>query len=184
MGTDVLSPRALNRATLERQLLLRRADMPVLDTVRHLVGMQAQVPLNPYRGLWSRVERFQPDDLAQLLLDRKVVRTVVMRGTIHLVTADDALVLPRLVQPVLDAELRRHRDHAPALARVDLDALERGVSRQELGREGGVELGDFGVVTWLGVKGELSHVHVGPFRVVARWSLGPEADEFGARRVS
>lgn len=43
-----------------------------------------------------------------------------MRGTIHLVTADDALALPRLVQPVLDAELRRHRDHAPVLERVDL----------------------------------------------------------------
>lgn len=120
VSTDVLSRRALNRATLERQLLLRRADAPVLDTVHHLVGMQAQVPLNPYLGLWSRLERFRPDDLAELILDRKVVRTVVMRGTIHLVTADDALVLPRLVQPVLDAELRRHRDHAPVLERIDL----------------------------------------------------------------
>jgi hypothetical protein len=60
VSTDVLSRRDLNRATLERQLLLRRADIPVLDTVRHLVGMQAQVPLNPYLGLWSRLEGFQP----------------------------------------------------------------------------------------------------------------------------
>ena len=91
MTTDVLGPLALNRATLERQLLLRRSDRTVLDAVDHLVGLQAQVPQNPYLALWSRLDRFEPDDLGQLLLDRKVVRIVVMRGTIHLVTADDAL---------------------------------------------------------------------------------------------
>jgi hypothetical protein len=77
----VLSRRALNRATLERQLLLRRSGRPVLDAVDDLVGLQAQVPLNPYTALWSRLERFRPEELAQLLVDRRVVRTVVMRAT-------------------------------------------------------------------------------------------------------
>ena len=94
----------------------------MLDVVHHLVGMQAQVPLNPYLGLWSRLERFAPDELGRLLLDRQVVRIVAMRGTLHLVTADDCLLLRPLMQPVLDAELARHRDHGPALAGVDLDA--------------------------------------------------------------
>ena len=120
MTGEVLSRRALNRATLERQLLLRRTRMPALDAVRHLVGMQAQVPLNPYHGLWSRLEGFQPAELAQLLLDRKVVRIVVMRGTIHLVTAEDCLVLRPLAQPVLDKELARHPEYGPALRGVDL----------------------------------------------------------------
>jgi Winged helix DNA-binding domain len=120
---DVLSVRQVNRATLARQLLLARDDRPILDAVRHLVGLQAQVPSNPYLALWSRLAGFVPDDLGQLLLDRKVARTTVMRATIHLVTADDVLVLRPLMQPVLDAELGRHRDYAPALRNVDLDAV-------------------------------------------------------------
>jgi hypothetical protein len=46
-----------------------------------------------------------------------------MRSTIHLVSADDCLVLRPLVQPVLDGELSRHRDYGPALVGVDLDAV-------------------------------------------------------------
>jgi Winged helix DNA-binding domain len=123
MTADVLSVRALNRATLARQLLLERSDRPILDAVHHLVGLQAQEPPNPYLALWSRLAGFDPEDLAQLLVDRKVVRIVVMRGTIHLVTADDALSLRPLMQPVLDAELARHRDFAPALRDVDLNVV-------------------------------------------------------------
>jgi Winged helix DNA-binding domain len=120
---EVLSRKALGRATLERQLLLRRSDLPVLDAVEHLVGLQAQIPLNPYTALWSRLERFRPETLADLLLERRVVRIVCMRATIHLVTADDALLLRPLVQPVLDAELARHRDFAPALDGIDLEPV-------------------------------------------------------------
>jgi hypothetical protein len=120
---DVLSRRALNRGTLARQLLLERSARSVLDAVEHLVGMQAQVPLNPYLGLWSRLDGFVPDELAALLWERRVVRIVVMRGTIHLVTSDDALLLRPLVQPVLDGEMARHRDYAPVLEGMDLAAV-------------------------------------------------------------
>jgi hypothetical protein len=117
---EVLHRRALNRATLERQLLLRRSEIAVLDAVEHLVGLQAQVPLNPYTALWSRLEGFQPDELARLVVERRVVRIALMRATIHLVSADDCLLLRPLVQPVLDRELGRHREHGPALAGTDL----------------------------------------------------------------
>jgi hypothetical protein len=123
MSTDVLSSRALNRATLERQLLLRRSDRTILDAVDHLVGLQAQVPQNPYVALWSRLERFEPDELGQLLVDRKVVRIVVMRATIHLVTADDCLLLRPLVQPVLDGELTRHGEYGSTLRATDLEPV-------------------------------------------------------------
>ena len=87
------------------------------------MGLQAQIPRDPYLGLWSRLEGFAPDELAQLLLDRRAVRIVVMRGTIHLVSAADCLLLRPLMQPVLDAELRRHPQFAPALEGVDLEAV-------------------------------------------------------------
>ena len=123
MRPDRLTVRDLNRATLARQHLLERSDMTPLAMVEHLVGMQAQIPLDPYTGLWSRLTGFRPEALADLLVERAVVRIVVMRGTIHLVTADDCLLLRPLTQPVLDAELARHRDFAPLLRSADLDPV-------------------------------------------------------------
>ena len=82
--------------------------------------MQAQVPHNPYTGLWSRLAGFRPESLSALLERREVVRVGVMRGTIHLVTGDDCLLLRPLVQPVFEAQLRRHPEHGPALRDVDL----------------------------------------------------------------
>jgi hypothetical protein len=123
MSADVLSLRALNRATLERQLLLRRHPMSPYEAVEHLVGMQAQVPINPYVGLWSRLEDFDPNELGRLVLDRRLVRIAVMRATLHLVTDDDCLVLRPLAQPVLDQELARHPQHGPALVGVDIEPV-------------------------------------------------------------
>lgn len=120
---DTLTVRALNRATLARQHLLARTDAPVLDVVEHLVGLQAQAPLPPYFGLWSRVEGFTPDDLAGLLLDRRVVRIALMRGTVHLVSARDCLPLRAAVQPVLERQLRGATAYRPGLVGVDLDAV-------------------------------------------------------------
>jgi hypothetical protein len=120
---DVLSRRALNRATLARQLLLERQAMEPLAAVSHLVGLQAQNPGDPYLALWSRLAAFDPDELGRHVAERRAVRIVVMRATIHLLTADDALTLRPLTQPVLTAELRRHRDHAPHVRDLDLDPL-------------------------------------------------------------
>jgi hypothetical protein len=117
---DVLDDRALNRATLGRQHLLERAALDPLDAVAHLVGVQAQIPLDPYLALWSRLEPFDPHAVGALIEQRALVRIVVMRGTIHLVTADDALVLRPLMQRVLDAEIARHSEFAPELVDVDV----------------------------------------------------------------
>jgi hypothetical protein len=113
MPTDVLTPRALNRALLARQMLLRPAPLPagpgragaVIDMVEHLAGLQAQAPFPPYYGLWSRLAGFQPGDLAGLLVSRQVVRIALMRSTIHLVSARDCMRFRPLIQPVLDRSL-------------------------------------------------------------------------------
>ena len=119
----VLGARALNRATLARQLLLERAELAPLDAVRHLVGLQSQVPHNPYTALWSRLAGFRPETLSAALEQREAVRIGVMRGTIHLLTADDCLVLRPLTQPVFEGQLWRHRDFSPQLRGVDLDPV-------------------------------------------------------------
>jgi hypothetical protein len=123
MADEVLTTRALNRATLDRQLLLRRAKLSAFEVVEHLVGMQAQAPLPPYFGLWTRLHRFRPDDLARLILDRRVVRIVLMRGTVHLVSAADCLALRPLVQPIMDADLRTNTTYSAGIADVDLPSL-------------------------------------------------------------
>jgi hypothetical protein len=123
VNAEILPTRALNRATLERQLLLGRRSVSILDAVDHLVGLQAQVPLNPYTALWSRLDPFDPGELGRLVEDRAVVRIIVMRATIHLVTVDDCLLLRPLAQPVVDGELARHPELAPALRGVDTDAV-------------------------------------------------------------
>ena len=47
---DVLSPRELNRATLERQMLLGRRKLSAFEALEHLVGIQAQAPAPPTSG--------------------------------------------------------------------------------------------------------------------------------------
>jgi winged helix DNA-binding protein len=117
----VLSPRTLNRALLARQLLLARQRRPVLDAIAHLVGMQAQVPLDPYSGLWSRLEGFRTHELGDAILERRLVRIALQRSTIHLVAAEDCLALQPLLQVVQDRELMGH--FGRALDGVDVVAV-------------------------------------------------------------
>ena len=122
-SVDVLGLRALNRATLERQMLLRRRKLPAVEAVEHLVGMQAQAPNPPYVGLWTRLAGFHHDELAHLILDRRAVRIALMRNTVHLVTARDCLTLRPLVQPVFGRGLYANRAHRSGIEGVDIEAL-------------------------------------------------------------
>ncbi|MFD3583748.1 winged helix DNA-binding domain-containing protein [Streptomyces sp. NPDC058683] len=116
----VLGTRALNRATLDRQLLLRRSPRSVEEAVAHLVGLQAQNVKPPYYALAARLDGFDPERLSRLMADREVVRIVTLRSTIHTHTADDARTLRPLVQPARDRELTAFRK---GLTGVDLDRL-------------------------------------------------------------
>lgn len=118
---DVMDRRALNRATLARQLLLAREQVPALDAVHALAGLNAQSAKDPYVGLWARLTDFTTDDLADLLHSKQVVRACLMRYTQHLVTAEDYQVFRPVIAPVL---VRAH--HSAWRKRtegVDLDEL-------------------------------------------------------------
>lgn len=102
----VLSDRALNRALLARQRLLQRTDAEPLDLLETLVGLQAQVPSNPYIALWSRIDGFDPQELSRAIETGAAVRASVIRPTIHLVTIADAQRLAPLNAPVMAGAFR------------------------------------------------------------------------------
>ena len=87
MTDRILTLRELNRATLSRQMLLERATISAPAAIERLVGMQAQLAVAPYVGLWTRLAGFQRDDLARPIEDHTVVKATLMRATLHLVTA-------------------------------------------------------------------------------------------------
>jgi hypothetical protein len=145
----VLGPRALNRALLERQLLLQRSRRPIVDVIEHLVGLQAQAPNPPYVGLWTRLEDFHRDALTRLIEDRHVVRSATMRGTLHLVTARDFLSWRALFQPDLERMLQGA--YGRELAGLDIHAVAAaGRALVEEQSRTGAELGKLLSARWPG----------------------------------
>lgn len=149
-----LSRRALNRSTLARQLLLERVRMPAVAAVDRVVGLQAQVPLVPYTALWNRLADFDPNELSQLLEDRSVARLPLMRATIHLVTAADALSLRPLQQPVL-ARTFKGTVWSKRLGEYDVpDILDHGRTLLAQRPRTRAELGRLQAERWTGVDAE------------------------------
>lgn len=123
IGNEMLSRRALNRALLARQMLLDRIRRPALDAIDHLVGMQAQSPLAPYVGLWARLQAFDTAELADMIETRKAVRLPLMRTTLHLVGAADALQLWPLMRIVLERGFHTGSPFGKKLAGADIAAI-------------------------------------------------------------
>ena len=88
--------------------------------VEHLVGLQAQDNQPPYLGLAARLETFDPYDVTRGLEDRSLVRLLTMRSTVHLLVADDALMLRRFTRPIHERERKVSQMVRPAID-VDLD---------------------------------------------------------------
>jgi hypothetical protein len=121
----VLSLRDLNRTNLARQHLLERTDAPVGEVVQRLVGLQAQLAQPPYVGLWTRIRDFARDDLAAEIEHKRIVKATFLRGTLHLLTAEDYLQFRPSLQPVLTSALEGIVKQRNAV--VDVPRLVRAV---------------------------------------------------------
>ena len=154
--------------------------MPVREALEHLVGLQAQAALPPYYGLWSRLQGFDPNELGRMLTEREAVRLTLMRGTVHLVTVPDALMLRPLVQPVIERTHngsygRRMGGVDPAvLAAAVRELLADGpLGARELGRR----LVERGIGEDVEAIGNAARVHVPLVQVPPRgvWGAGGQA---------
>jgi hypothetical protein len=85
----VLTQRELNRATLARQLLLKRLQLGAVPALERVAGLQSQLAATAFVGLWTRLEGFRPAALDRALLSGRAVRGLLMRGTVHTVAAGD-----------------------------------------------------------------------------------------------
>jgi hypothetical protein len=155
-----LSLRELNRATLARQLLLERRRLPLARAVERVAGLQAQWGPAPYVGLWTRVDGFRRETLERALLRHEVMRAVLMRGTIHLVSARDYAVLgaavgdPPWVKPEVAAAAAQLHD---AVRTFGAEPRSRAEVLEWLGREHGVDGETPGLWYALRTRGRLTH---------------------------
>lgn len=169
-ANTVLSRRALNRATLSRQLLLERSPLPPLPAIDALAGLQAQAPLAPHVALWSRLAGYRPGALDELYDTRRVVRANLMRATVHLTTAQDALRWQGTLAPV--AERSVQAAFGRRLAGVDITALtstaarllrDEALTTAELGRRLAEAFPGYDAdALAYGARGRLALVHVPP----------------------
>ncbi len=118
-----LHPDQLNRATLQRQMLLRREPASVSDTVRRIVALQAQSPPAPYIGLWNRIAGLDLDTVDQAFADHTLVKASLMRITLHAVDATDYPAFHAASTPLLRAaRLNDRRYRSTGLTTEDADA--------------------------------------------------------------
>jgi Winged helix DNA-binding domain len=85
----VLTRSELNRALLSRQLLLERKRTTLVRAVERLAGLQAQYTPSPYLTLSARLDGFERGQLTAALERRRLVKALLMRGTLHVVTPRD-----------------------------------------------------------------------------------------------
>ncbi|GAA1793680.1 winged helix DNA-binding domain-containing protein [Nocardioides hankookensis] len=121
-----LTRQRLNRTLLRRQHLLERVDATPEEMAQHLVGLQAQETLPPYLSLHARLATFDPYAVTRALEERTLVRLLTMRGTIHLLTPDDALELRPWTQPVMDRGQRNHPEPLPQFSHALVQTPPRG----------------------------------------------------------
>jgi hypothetical protein len=176
-----LTARQLNRATLDRQLLLQRAPRDVPEAVRRIVAVQAQEPASPYLALWNRLTAFDPVDLDGAFADGAVVKATLMRITLHAVHAKDYPPFhAAMVRSLRASRLGDRRFTESGLSIPEADALlpealafaARPRTRPEMEAHLGTRLDGAARPMWWAMRtfAPLHHAPTG-----GPWSFGPKA---------
>jgi hypothetical protein len=183
-----LTARQLNRATLGRQLLLRREPLAVGDAVRRVVALQAQEPASPYLALWNRISAFDPADLDAAFADHTVVKASLIRLTLHAVHAADYPAFhDAMLSSLRASRLYDRRFTTSGLSIADADALlphllkfaARARSKAEIESLLAARLGEHNPRAWWALKtfAPLHHVPTG-----GSWSFGAPSSFVAARK--
>jgi hypothetical protein len=107
-----LTRRELTAALAARQMLLSRERIAPAEAIRRLTPLQGQHAPAPYIALAARVEGFTREALQDAIGARSVVKTTLMRLTLHLASADD---YPAYAQLSRQARMRGWRKRYPHL---------------------------------------------------------------------
>jgi hypothetical protein len=86
--------------------LLERQRIPPAEAIRRLTPLQGQDSPAPYVALAARLDGFAPEQLEAALSEREVVKTTIMRMTLHLVAGED---YPAYHQVARQTRLRKWR---------------------------------------------------------------------------
>src|SRR5687768_3840384 len=104
-----MRPVAIRRARMRAQCLSGAYPKTVAEAVTALLGIQAQSSPAARLAIRARTAGLVARDVDAAIADREIVRTWLMRGTLHLVPAADVHWLSALYRPVLLAAGRRRR---------------------------------------------------------------------------
>jgi winged helix DNA-binding protein len=183
-----LTARQLNRATLARQLLLRREPFDPVAGLSRIVALQAQEPASAYVALWDRLADFDARALDDAFKNHEIVKAQLMRITLHAVTAADYPAFHEAMQPTLRAARLNDRRFTGEKVPIDVvDALVPDLLAftAEPRRNADVEPwleARFGVPkprVWWALRQYGPFVHATTGRP---WSFGPRPSYLGARQ--
>ena len=174
----VLGRRELNRALLQRQLLLERLPLSAVQAVERLGGLQAQATSSPYFSLWARLERFERDELTAALRSRRLVKALLQRGTLHVATPKHywaVSTVRRQLAPTLWPPSGEARLPAKEIARIaqlvaaDLDGAELSLKEVQALLQPHAREGVPATFLWRRVQGQVPVIHVPPSGI---WGYG------------
>ena len=113
----------LTAALAARQMLLDRQSVSPNEAIRRLTPLQAQDPPAPYVALAARLEGLAREDLEAAIRRGSVVKTTIMRLTLHLAAGGD---YPAYAQLARETRMRAWRK---TYAHLDEDAVAAELGR-------------------------------------------------------